>query len=104
MKVLVVADELEPYGGSERSQIDVAEGLAARGHTVDLLHRAGGSFEERYRRICRHVTRIPTLRGREGQRFHRAALLRAALGPGGRRPTSTSSTSTTTGTPSWAGC
>jgi glycosyltransferase involved in cell wall biosynthesis len=80
VKVLVVADELEPYGGSERSQVDVAEGLAARGHTVDLLHRAGGSFEERYRRICRHVTRIPTLRGREGQRFHRAALLRAALG------------------------
>jgi glycosyltransferase involved in cell wall biosynthesis len=80
VKVLVVADELEPYGGSERSQVDVAEGLAARGHTVDLLHRAGGSFEERYRRICQHVTRIPTLRGREGQRFHRAALLRAALG------------------------
>ena len=79
MKVLVVADELEPYGGSERSQVDVTEGLVARGHTVDLLYRGGGSFEERYRRACRSMTRIATLRGREGQRFHRAALLRAAL-------------------------
>ena len=80
MKVLVVADELEPYGGSERSQVDVTEGLVARGHTVDLLYRGGGSFEERYRRACRSMTRIATLRGREGQRFHRAALARAALG------------------------
>jgi glycosyltransferase involved in cell wall biosynthesis len=30
--------------------------------------------------VCRSVTTVPTLRGREGQRFHRAALLRAALG------------------------
>ncbi|HZB72600.1 MAG TPA: glycosyltransferase family 4 protein [Acidimicrobiales bacterium] len=80
MKVLVVADELEPYGGQERSLVDVTEGLVARGHAVDLLYRAGGSFEERYRRACRSMTRIATLRGREGQRFHRAALLRAALG------------------------
>jgi glycosyltransferase involved in cell wall biosynthesis len=80
VKVLVVADELEPYGGQERSLVDVTEGLVARGHTVDLLHRGGGSFEERYRRACRSMTRIATLRGREGQRFHRAALLRAALG------------------------
>ena len=80
MKVLVVADELEPYGGSERSQVEVTEGLVARGHTVDLVYRDGGSFEERYRRACRSLTRIATLRGREGQRFHRAALVRAALG------------------------
>ena len=80
MKVLVVADELEPYGGSERSQVDVTEGLVARGHTVDLLYRGGGSFEERYRQACRSMTRIATLRGREGQRFHRAPRVRAALG------------------------
>jgi glycosyltransferase involved in cell wall biosynthesis len=30
--------------------------------------------------VCRSLTTVPTLRGREGQRFHRAALLRAALG------------------------
>jgi glycosyltransferase involved in cell wall biosynthesis len=80
VKVLVVADELEPYGGQERSLVDVTEGLVARGHTVDLLYRRGGSFEERYRRACRAMTPIATLRGREGQRFHRAALLQAALG------------------------
>lgn len=80
MKVLVVADELEPYGGQERSLVDVTEGLVARGHTVDLLYRTGGSFGDRYRTACRSLTRIATLRGREGQRFHRAALLRAALG------------------------
>jgi glycosyltransferase involved in cell wall biosynthesis len=80
MKVLVVADELEPYGGQERSQVDVTEGLVARGHTVDLLYRRGGSFEPRYRAACRSLMPIPTLRGREGQRFHRLALARAALG------------------------
>ncbi len=58
----------------------MTEGLAARGHTVDLVYRGGGSFEDRYRRACRSMTRIATLRGREGQRFHRAALVRAALG------------------------
>lgn len=83
MKVLVVADELEPYGGQERSQVDVTEGLVARGHTVDLLYRTGGSFEPRYRAACRSVAVVPTLRGREGQRFHRLALARAALGARG---------------------
>nr|MBA2625886.1 glycosyltransferase family 4 protein [Acidimicrobiia bacterium] len=79
MRILVVADELEPYGGQERSQVDVTEGLAARGHEIHLAYRAGGSFEERYRRVSQSMTLVPTLRGREGQRFPRAALARSAL-------------------------
>ncbi|WP_176819065.1 glycosyltransferase family 4 protein [Quadrisphaera sp. DSM 44207] len=73
-----MADELQPHGGAERSQVDVAEGLARRGHAIDLVHRGDGPFRRRYERFATSITRVGAVQG-DGSRRTDAQLLAAAV-------------------------
>lgn len=66
MRILAVADELDPHGGQERSQLEVSAGLAARGHAVDLVYRSPGAFLERYAGFTASMHQVPILRGQRG--------------------------------------
>jgi glycosyltransferase involved in cell wall biosynthesis len=48
-------------GGTELNVYQVARGLAAQGHSIDLVAARGGDLEASYRTFCRSVNRLPPL-------------------------------------------
>jgi glycosyltransferase involved in cell wall biosynthesis len=48
-------------GGTEVNVFQVARGLAARGHSIDLVAARGGDLVTAYRSFCRSVHRLPQL-------------------------------------------
>jgi len=59
MRLLVLENEPSSRrGGQERSLLDVCQGLAGRGHQIELLYTADGDLLERYRAFCARVDRI----------------------------------------------
>lgn len=77
LRVLLLADELQPHGGSERSQVEVAEGLAARGHEISLLYARPGPFLDRYTGFARTTRRLPATQD-DGRRRTDALLAAGA--------------------------
>lgn len=78
LQVLLVADELDPHGGAERSQVEVAEELARRGAQVDVLYARPGAFLPRYEAFARSLTRVPAAQG-DGTRRTDAGVLLACV-------------------------
>jgi glycosyltransferase involved in cell wall biosynthesis len=59
MRVLVLENEPSSRrGGQELSLLDVCQGLAARGHHIELLHTADGNLLERYRGFSDRIDRV----------------------------------------------
>lgn len=59
MRLLVLENEPSSRrGGQELSLFDVCQGLAGRGHQIELLYTADGDLLERYRAFCVRVDRI----------------------------------------------
>lgn len=74
MRILVLENEPSTRrGGQERSLLDVCEGLAARGHEIDLLYTTDGDLLPRYAAFCRRIRRV------RAYSIDRAETLRAAV-------------------------
>lgn len=79
VEVLTVADVLANRGGLELLQYELCSQLAARGHGVRVVHRAGGDLEEAWRRFAREVRPVPEVvlgrrLGRSSLRFARGVV------------------------------
>lgn len=74
MRILVTANYLDPAGGLERTQLTNCQGLARRGHRLDLFYVQGGAFEGSWEDITATMTRVPATLPR------RARPLRSSLG------------------------
>jgi len=60
MKILVLENEpSSKRGGQELSLLDICRGLAARGHTIDLLYVKPGDLLERYREFSNVTQTTP---------------------------------------------
>jgi glycosyltransferase involved in cell wall biosynthesis len=59
MRILLTEGDLERHGGQEVVTLEVARGLAARGHAVDVLFHRRGSLEPEYRAFARSLRRAP---------------------------------------------
>lgn len=88
MRLLVLENEPSTRrGGQELSLFDVCQGLAGRGHQIELLHTADGDLLERYRTFCDRIDRVDAYavdRTRTGRAAVR--LLWDALQPGRTAP------------------
>jgi glycosyltransferase involved in cell wall biosynthesis len=62
VRVLVVAENLEPIGGLERLQFDISRGLVARGHQLDLAFLRYGSMLPAWRAISGTQVHVPAVR------------------------------------------
>ena len=72
MRVLVLENEpSSKRGGQELSLLDVCQGLAARGHHIELLHTADGNLLERYRSFSDRIDRVKATRWIARERFAR---------------------------------
>ncbi len=61
MQILTIADVLANRGGLELLQFELCSQLADRGHTLRVLHRAGGDLEPAWRRFATEVRRVPAV-------------------------------------------
>jgi glycosyltransferase involved in cell wall biosynthesis len=66
VRLLTVANDLAPFGGLERSQLDVVGGLAARGHQVHLVHTREGSLTDAWDEVATTRTRAASTQVRPG--------------------------------------
>lgn len=62
MRVLTVANDLEPYGGLERMQLEIHQHLRARGHVTVLAHTREGSLTAAWEACADRRTRLATTR------------------------------------------
>lgn len=62
MRILTVANDLVPFGGLERAQLDIARALAERGHRIDLVHTREGSLTADWDSCATTRTRVASTR------------------------------------------
>jgi glycosyltransferase involved in cell wall biosynthesis len=62
VRILTVANDLVPYGGLERMQVEIHEQLAARGHENVLVHEVDGSLTPRWERCTVHRRQVASTR------------------------------------------
>lgn len=84
MRVLVVARDLGSDGGIERCQLAICQGLAQRGHMIDLVYQQPGDLLREWQDISTRMKRVGTYLW-DGRRPARLAggfalSVRAALG------------------------
>jgi glycosyltransferase involved in cell wall biosynthesis len=72
VRILTIANRLDPDGGLERTQLTNCSGLQRRGHVLDLMYVQDGAFGPRWRDITTSMTQVTTTLPR------RAELLRSS--------------------------
>jgi hypothetical protein len=69
---------MAPAGGSERSLVELAAGLADRGHQLDLAYQHPGPLIPLYQRFCDSTVRVPQMHARQDRIRELPAVVRSA--------------------------
>jgi glycosyltransferase involved in cell wall biosynthesis len=87
VRILAVANHLGSRGGLERTQLANCKGLAARGHTLDIVFQSAGDFFDEWRSFTRSMLKVSgTLPRRASPLASSFGVARAVLSGATRRP------------------
>ncbi len=79
MRILTTANHLDSAGGLERTHLTNAQGLARRGHRLDLVYVQEGAFADSWRDLTVTMTKIPTTLPRRAHPLHSARSVADAV-------------------------
>lgn len=86
MRILTIANHLASRGGLERTQLTNCEGLARRGHSVDVAFVSNGDFSSRWGRFADAMLEMAPTLPRRRVPLSAAGIARAAVSCALRRP------------------
>ncbi len=70
MRILTTANHLDSAGGLERTHLTNAQGLARRGHRLDLVYVEEGAFTDSWRDLTVTMTRVSSTLPRRADPLH----------------------------------
>jgi glycosyltransferase involved in cell wall biosynthesis len=79
VRILTTANHLDAAGGLERTHLTNAQGLARRGHRLDLVYVVEGAFADSWRDLSVTMTRVPTTLPRRAHPLHSARNVTEAV-------------------------
>ena len=79
MRILTTANHLDSAGGLERTHLTNAQGLARRGHRLDLVYVEEGAFADSWRDLTVTMTRVSSTLPRRADPLHSARNVAEAI-------------------------
>lgn len=79
MRILTTANHLDSAGGLERTHLTNAQGLARRGHRLDLVYVEEGAFTDSWRDLTVTMTRVSSTMPRRADPLHSALNVAEAI-------------------------
>jgi glycosyltransferase involved in cell wall biosynthesis len=86
VRILLNLQNAEASGGSELSLLELAQGLSARGHRLDLAYQRPGRLLQRLQGACESATRVPEMHMPGGRLRELGPVARSAARAARRLP------------------